>query len=152
MADKHNLVVVEHLWSILASHVSIDQESKNISLSGVLEQLNLKKSELDAHKTSDGKPVNVAFPLNVVTLLRKVGEGIFAGAMKVEIIDPRGEILGTSENEFAFEQGKDRWRFIIRVPGLPVTEAGYYTFRFSVRSKEGEYEEVGKAVLQVVID
>jgi hypothetical protein len=146
------MIHIRHVWSVLATNISVDQATQNISLFGVLEQLTLKKSEIEANRKPGEKALNVHFPFRLVTFLRRIGEGAFAGNMKVEVIDPRGEILAVMEQPITFEPAADRLRVIIEAPGMPVTTDGYYFFRTSIKSSGGDYEEINELPLQIVLN
>lgn len=154
MAKKNNnaeMVRVEHVWSVLCGNSSVDQTSQNISLFSVFEQLNLEKKQIEEQQSA-GKQVVVPINFQLVTLLRKMGAGKFAGNLKTEIVSPDGKNLGTDEHAIEFHDGKDRLRAIFSFPGMPVATAGYYEFRISLRTTGGQYEKIASVPLQILLN
>jgi hypothetical protein len=151
--EKKNLslVYIEHVWSVLCASSSIDQTTKNVSLFNILEQLNLNKDQVEAQKKSDEKLL-VPFPFHLVSLWRKVGKGNFGGSMKMEIVDPNDETLGTGESALKFEDSKDRFRATFALPAMPITVPGYYSFRVFLKQEGGQYEKITEIPLQVVFN
>lgn len=144
-----SLVRIEHIWSVLCSDVSVDQVTQNVTLFNVIEQLNLKKTELDAKRKS-GEKIVIPFPFKLVIFFRKIGDSVFSGDIKCELVDPAGQILGGNENEINFPDiQKDRLRVITGFSGMPIDTEGYYLFRVFVRAKGGQYEKVSEVPLQI---
>ena len=140
---------IDHVWSVLCGNSSVDQASQNISLFNIFEQLNLKRTDVEAQQKPGGRLL-IPISFQLVTLLRKIGNGSFVGDIRTEIFSPEGEILGTGKNEVKFEAGKDRWRFLAGFPGMPITNQGYYEFRVSLKADGGQYDKIAVIPLQVV--
>ena len=54
--------------------------------------------------------------------------------MKVEFIDPFGNILSNVNPAIIFEKGKQRMRIILKINGLQVTIPGEYKYVISLKT------------------
>ena len=148
MKKNLSLVHIEEIWSVLCSNAIVDQNSHNVTLSNVLERVNITKASLPSGLKESDK-IFLPMPFQVVVLLRKIGQAEFIGDIRSEIVDPTGEILAYNENAMAFQAEKDRMRIIMNYQGIPIGKAGYYDVRILLRPKEGQYEKISEIPLEV---
>jgi hypothetical protein len=134
--------VIDHVWTVVCLNSVIDQESNNISLLNVIEQL-----------TIHGEPSpDRALPssLEVVTLVSRHSLADTAtGNARIEFVSPSGEVLLHSDHAVDLEEYiRFRWRW--RIQGLPVRRSGRHLFRVFLQQADGsEWEQVSEVPLQV---
>lgn len=148
-ANKKN---IQHAWTILSSGVSIDQDSNNLTLFNLIDQVVIPKSHLIEMPLVGGekKPaIPVAFV--VVTQWRKLKDGAAVkGEAMVELIDPSGVSRQKAYYSMSFSEKVERFRSRVQWNGVRVTTSGNYTFRVSLKEEEQkEFEPVGEAYLKV---
>ena len=142
---------IEHIWSILCEKSIIDQDSNNISLQNVLEQLQLTPG-VDAKLGKDVNSAEKNVPINfeLITMWDRVAKGDIDEQIKIALVDPEGKAIATTDHPLKLSSSLQRLRFRIRYNGIKVTIPGKY--RFSIRMKgEKEYEEVGRVYLDIKI-
>jgi hypothetical protein len=72
--------------------------------------------------------------------------------VKVAFLDPKGKKLFEMENNFVFQDGKERLRTIINIDNLPLTESGEYTFSIMTRQNDIDFEEIDAVPLKINIE
>ena len=81
------------------------------------------------------KNLRIPIQLELITLWsREDSEGRNVDA-KMQILDPQGKVLLNQQYHLAFEKGKKRLRFRMRMDGIIVSISGEYLFVIS--TKEG---------------
>jgi hypothetical protein len=142
---------IEHMWSILCEKSITDQDSNNISLQNVLEQLQINPNE-NAKLGNDLNSAEKTVPINfeLISLWDRVVPGDIDEQVTVALLDPEEKIIAATDHPLKLAASLQRLRFRIRYNAMKVTIPGKY--RFSIRmKKENGYEEVGKAYLEIKI-
>lgn len=138
---------IAHVWSILCEKSIIDSESNNLSLTNVLEEIQITPKEKTAIDSEEKiVPINFEF----VTMWRRIGEGEVKEPIKIEIVDPNGRVIQSADAQIDLARSLNRMRFRFRFNGMKATVPGDYCF--VVKLKQGNiYKEVGKTYLEVKI-
>lgn len=119
------------LWLILAESSIIDNQTNNISILKVLEQISLKFPE----KTTG--EFTIPFNYQILALFQKsTGTDPDLYPLVLELIDPNEKILYSMKGEIQFG-GKKRARLIISLNGLKVSGRGEHLYRVSLDKPEG---------------
>jgi len=143
---------IQHVWSILASGVSVDQESNNLTLFNIIEQIVIPKNKL-IEMTVVGGEKKPAVPVVFVFVShwKKLKDNIAAKAVvKIELLDPMGEMRQKAEYDLELAEKTERLRSRVQWNGVRVTTSGPYTFKISLKEEgEKEFEQVGEAYLKV---
>ena len=123
--------MIDHVWTVVCSRAVIDQDSNNVSLQNVVEQLNIS-----------GEPGHVLIPmsLDIVTLwARAKVEAPARGRARVTFLSPSGAATD-SPFEYDIDLSKHRrYRSRGRIQPLHIKGAGRHTFRVELQ----EEDEVG---------
>lgn len=149
---------IKHVWSILCQSSVVDQQSNNLSIHQVLEQLNVDLSEKDRKLLNNDpkvdKVIGVPFNFQVISMWQSLNNKINPVAnAEIELYDPIGQSLQKIEFKLQFEKDKPRMRSIISSPILRITNKGLYIFK--VRIKEGDtntFSEVAEIPLEVRVN
>jgi hypothetical protein len=129
---------IKHIWSILCERSSIDQNTNNISLFNVLEQINVDKKVLEMAKTSQ-KSVIATINYQLITLWQKEAEKKKINfEQKIEVVDANGKILASAPKRLEIPASQTRIRAINNFEGLPITGMGEYAFKIYLKD---EYDE-----------
>jgi hypothetical protein len=137
---------MHHVWSVLCSHSLIDQETNNISLFGVLEQI-----------SATGPPVTgerQAVPINceLVTLWsRSIPDQSETGRFRLRCETPN-TLLFESEGDIDLTNHRRR-RLRAKIDLLPVPETATYYFRMCLwNAADNDWCEVAAIPLDVEIN
>jgi hypothetical protein len=136
--------MINHIWTVLCSKSITDQESNNISLLEVLEQL-----------TIVGPPIPSVVPVRfeVVTLWgRSDADQPSRGHARLLFLTPSDTVIGEHEYDIDLSVYQ-RYRTRTVMTGLPVQEAGRHHFRVQLRDEgETEWRDVANIPLQVLLE
>ena len=141
---------IKHIWTILCSNSSIDQNTNNVSLFNVIEQVELQTID----KKKIDKKMEKGIPLNseLISLWNRKSSSKKDYQEKVEFIDPTGKVLNTIETPLKIPDNIQSFRMTFKIMGLKVTTAGEYCFKISAREdKKDDFVEVASLPLRVVI-
>ena len=142
---------IKHVWSVLCSGVSIDQNTNNLTLFNIIEQIKISENKLV--KVEDENKLAIPLAFSLVTLWRredhKFTEKVDVG---IEVVDPNGLKRKSNLYSFKFTAGMKRMRYQIRWGGIKVTTSGTYKFIVSLKeAKSKRFVSVGEAYLEVEI-
>lgn len=136
--------MINHIWTVLCSKSITDQESNNISLLEVLEQL-----------TIAGPPTPGVVPVRfeVVTLWgRSDTDQPSRGHARLLFLTPSDTVTGEHEHDIDLSVYQ-RTRNRTLMTGLPVQETGRHHFRVQLRDEgETEWRDVADIPLQVSLE
>lgn len=122
---------LEHLWSILCTNSSVDQNTNNVSLFSIIEEVVF---------ATDGplkSEAIIPFSCDLVTLWKKSNEGDQVDTEGlVEVMDPKGNATGTFKYLIDIKKEHKRLRSILKIKGFKVTVPGNYIFRVKYRSDD----------------
>jgi hypothetical protein len=133
--------MIEHIWSVLCSRSVIDSETNNVSIQNVVEQI-----VIQAEPQENGF---LPIELELITLWGKdEPKEVVEGAGRVTFITPSGKSDVISDEKIDLTKA-ERHRQRIKLPGLPVSEAGKYYFKVEVKNKDGEWKQVSAIPLKI---
>lgn len=140
--------MVEHIWTIPCSHVVVDQQSNNVSLHNVIEQLNLIGSPVPG-----GGSVLVPISIEVVSLWGRANDNLpCRGRARLEFLTSTDVPIHPMEYDIDLI-AHERVRSITKFQGLSIQGPGRYKFRLQLRQEEAvDWTTVAIIPLQVVIN
>lgn len=142
-------------WAVLCSQSLVDNQTNNISLVNLIEQIKFEGEIKDKSKTfnsEEGEMIQVSMEL--VSRFRKLvsPEEIINFECEVDFFDPNGKKLATFNNEILLDIGIQNLRMRFGIAGLKVTKSGLYNFVIMLREKGVKsYAEFGKVPLDVIL-
>lgn len=141
--------MIKHIWSVLCKKSIIDSETNNVTLSEVLEQINIG---LDKSGKTFTAPVNILFDCEVVSMWVKNEKKIFSGELKIDFCNPKGDLVKDHVYPFEMLPEIKRLRTRIRFNGFPIEGAGVYSFEVYVREKgNNDFCLVSEIPMEVVV-
>lgn len=151
---------IKPLWSILCQDLSIDQNTNNVSLFNIVEEVKfeLKMDEVDKLKNNPTfdltKPMILPFKSNLIILWRNsVTNQTAKFPVKILLKDPKGKTIQEINNNYEFKDGKERLRSVIALNGIPLTEPGEYTYSIMTKRDDIEdFKEVGSIPVKINIE
>ncbi len=113
--------MIEHVWSVLCSRSVIDQDSNNVSIQNVIEEIEV------VGEPEAGALLSVR--LEVTSLwITSTPEGRGCGKIRVTFTSPSGQVA----EPFLFDlnlSNTERSRTRMRFQGIPATESGRHYFK-----------------------
>lgn len=129
--------MIKHVWSVLCSQSVTDQQTNNVSLFNVIEQIEVTL----AKDVPEGLLPIAQMPLELVSLWERVaGDGATGGAAVVDVMDATGKRIGGREMSFDLNDHR-RCRTRLTLNGVPISGSGRYVIRVVHRSA-GEADQV----------
>lgn len=128
------MIKIKHIWSVLCKASVIDQDDNNISIHGVLEQLNVNLVPKDPTK----KLEKIGIPLNYeIVSLWQTNEKtqVATGEIEYILIDPKGKELLKNTQIMEIPKTSRRFRSRMKISGLPLTINGDYLFQIRLKEK-----------------
>jgi hypothetical protein len=137
--------MINHIWTVLCSRVITDQQSNNVSLIDVIEQITV------AFPEEQNAPGSIPVNLSLITLWERTDQPVRKmGRIRVQF--PSGDFV---DQEITYEVDLttfQRTRTIIGMNGFPVRGAGRHTIHVDLRSDDGTgWDEVACIPLIIVI-
>ena len=141
--------MIQHIWTAPCRVGIVNQDTNNVSLIEVLEELVLGPLR---SRQDPAKPQLPAI-FDVVTLwAREDPERPETGQGRIRLISPQGETLVEQRLEVDLREVR-RLRSFGRILGFSMQGDGVYSFRIDRRPDEAaEWEEVGRVPLEVVVE
>jgi hypothetical protein len=146
--------MIDHIWTVVCSHVVTDKETNNVSLHNVVEQLTVEKIPQEIKEKAEKEGVDrfvIPYRISVITLWSRsdLGKGSI-GYGQFTLMSPSGESLNEPKNFEINLVDNRRFRSKGNYPGIPVKEAGKYIFRVELRDTENsEWEIVAETPVEV---
>lgn len=152
---------VEHVWTLLSQNSIIDSKTNNISLLGVVEQINvdLKKINevIQGEKPGiDTKKKLIKLPVKIVSLWKRIDmlgreEMEFDG--QIIVVSPLGNKLATLNFELVFKSTTKRVRTDFGIDALPFDGIGEYKFEVAFKEKDATvYKKVATVPIEMKDD
>lgn len=137
--------MLEHIWTVLCSKSLVDQETQNITLFEVLEQVNVPKEFFSSKK-------EVVLPnFEVVSLWGRANvDKAIKGKARLTLQTPSGKSL--NQHEYAIDLSThQRTRTRAKVNSLIVNEPGRYQFSIE-RFENQRWKVVGRVPLLIQVE
>jgi hypothetical protein len=145
--------MIKHIWSVLCQRSVVDQQSNNISLIDVFEQLQVDIPPKGISKTVSLKDMNIPIQYELVNLWSKTKEGIEEKEnIRIVLYDPNGNEIKRIDKEFIIPKDKKRMREINKIQGITLRGSGVYNFVVSIKQQDNKtYKQAAKLPLEVKI-
>jgi len=141
--------MLRHIWSVVCAKAIIDQESNNVSLLEVLEEVGIELEVQDKGSPPEG---GIPFPFEWITLWARPEFGKpTSGQVKDVVLSPSGKVI--FEREYGIDlSAHERFRFRRGFRNLPVRESGQYQFCTQVRDeKKKVWQDVSSVPLTIAL-
>lgn len=157
--STQNNSALEVKWALLCKNASIDQQSNQVSLFNILEELTINKGPLSTSvvKKSSSFSDNTQIPGEFTLVVQfekhaKEGTPSFQPEMELKIVDPDGDLISSNILPLNFEENKNRLRAIVAFSAFVVKNPGVYNYVVSIRSSKKEaFEEATRVPVDVKI-
>ena len=138
--------MIRHIWSVPCSLCITNDQTKNLTLIEVLEQLNIQANSLP-----EGVEGGIAVTFDVASLwVREPIDQPTQGTGRICILSPTGEVLETMPQYEIDLATQPRARTISRSRGLPVRGLGIYHLVVQLREgKETNWQDVARIPLEI---
>ena len=137
--------MARHIWTILCSKASIDQQTNNISIFDVIERLTIAGAPHDA---------TIALPIQanlVVLWMRSEYTTPEAAVGRFTLVAPNRTTLGGGQFEINLGDPHIRARNIMRMNSLPLQGPGVYNFVIELQDPENNtWSVVATLPLEVI--
>ena len=135
--------MITHHWTVFCSDYSVDNDSNNVSLYNVIEQIGVAAPE-DVEW-----PINVARNGKLISMVsRSVPDAPEQGFLRVEYLSPNDDVIFKSDSPVDLSDNV-RFRHIVNLIGLPIAGVGWHHFQISVGPDEEHLEVVKRLPLDV---
>ena len=155
MTNKISNNRINHHWTILCGSSSVDQQTNNLSLFNLIDQvsLNIKREDWEKAMSEGKKGFLARTQFEIITLWEKGDlEDEISAEAEIRLIDPKGNVLHKQPYQFNFAKQVKRHRQRLTWNGMKLTQAGIYTFSINIKlPNSNEFEEVGTVRLLVNI-
>lgn len=150
--DKKNRI--ETHWSMLCKTVSVDQQSNQVSIFNVIEELQVSNiALLEIAKAKDGR-ISLPMEFSLITQNEKINPdkgSKFTPELRLQVLDPMAKELLKTEIPLAFKITEKRMRNIFSFSHMLLTGPGEYQFVLSIRlNKEEDFEQTSVVKLEVI--
>jgi hypothetical protein len=137
---------MQHVWTVVCTRTVIDQQTNNISLFEVLEQIQLSGPPLPSS--------GVVLPTNfeVVSFwTRSADADPERGRARLRFASPTGQVINESEYEIDLSTFV-RTRTIAKMSGFPISAPGRYYFQVDLRNEAGAWEAQARVPVTIVLE
>jgi len=143
--------MIKHIWSVLCLKSSVDNQTNNISLFDIFEQLEVKITKMEGVDIPEGK-INIGLSYELVNYWVKIGSvGEEKIDIKIDLMDPSNTTIKTITKELIIPENIKRMREVNKIQGISISQSGIYWI--SVKIKNGEnYEEKANVPFEVIIN
>jgi|GEM_PF-5385504 len=143
--------MIKHIWTVLARESKIDADNNTISLIDLYENLQFDV-RVDEKEYEKNKKVGGPFNFEIVSLFYRDTKGKAEKILvEVDLVDPKGEKLGTAEANVEFKETHDRMRNRIKFTTIALTTSGTYVFQVYMKKQENKKELLTAIPLDVAL-
>lgn len=143
--------MIHHVWTLPCRVVISSQETNNVSLIEILEEISIKAQPI----ILQGKELRGIIPaiFDIVTLwAREKPDQPDSGFGRISLISPDGETIFLQESEIDLKESK-RMRSVGRIFGFPAEQDGIHFLKVEIRSNsEDQWVEVWRIPIEVTIE
>jgi hypothetical protein len=124
--------MIDHVWTVVCSRAVVDQFSNNVSLEGVLEQLTVPAVPTEG--------LVLPIELHLMTLWARSDFDVpSVGQYRFVLRAPSGAVArGPFDRPVNLSEHK-RVRDRVTIRGMPLDEAGRYSFEIDLRAQDDEH-------------
>ncbi|HMD89375.1 MAG TPA: hypothetical protein VKF38_09455 [Anaerolineaceae bacterium] len=134
--------MIEHVWTVICSNAIIDQDTNNISIFNILEQVSIPAEAANSQA--------IAINVELLTLwIRSDLSKPASGMSRVNLIAPQGEVIQSDDSQLDLSQF-ERLRSRSLYQGLPYKGEGVYQFVVEYRpAEDANWQKVASIPLKV---
>lgn len=150
---------IKNIWAVLCRRSVVDSVSNNISLFDGFETIKItidKSKAPEEQKNIIDKDEEIkVFPVESTLSCLWHKEDIekdARGNVLLEILDPSGKKLFSSDFNIEIKSGIRRLRSNTKIENLFVTKSGVYWYRVSFGEKEGKHEVVSEIPVEIELN
>jgi|SRR3989344_2034895 len=142
--------MLKHIWSLLCRRSTIDEETKNLSINEVLEQLTVDL-RLTEREAGDFTHFQVPIEFEVINMwARDITEKKLHANLDIEVINPDGKTIKHFSHTFEVSPGVRRMRSRTRIHGFVIEKTGDYTFKVNIKENDQKtFKTVAELPLEV---
>lgn len=147
--------MIKHIWTVLCQKSVIDNQSNNLSLIDVFEELKVNYSTPSSVSNSlEVTRINVPISYEIVSLwLRDNYDKDENVEIRAIFIDPTGKELKSFDQSVVMKAKLIRYRTRLRVQGIGLTVPGIYTFEIKIKDNNRDnFRSVASVPLDVKMD
>ena len=136
--------MIDHIWTVLCSRAVVDNQSNNISLQNVIEQI----AVLEVPQPES----RLAWPIMVASLWTRTDPDVGAqGTARLTHVSPSGQPLDQIEIEVKLDEYK-RLRTRLTLAEIAIPKVGRYHFRMELQlAGSDEWRQVADIPLTVIV-
>jgi hypothetical protein len=147
---KNENKIIRLVWALMCASSSIDRTTNAVSIFNALEEVTVGingPAPADVFK----KGAVIPIPLEFIGLFVRVDDYTKDATCEatMDVIDPFGISMGAQNFPLKLEKNKKRTRVSVKFGGIKVTSSGEYNFKLSIKNKEGKFDEVASAPLEI---
>ncbi len=145
--------MVNHIWSILCRKSVIDNETNNLSMFDVLEQISVDVN-LNKEKQEKFIKINVPIDYEVISFwVKPEGVEVYKGEINIEVVNPDGKVEKAFAQPLDIPEDKKRLRSRMRIKGFVAEKSGVHIFRVSYKDLEdNKYTTVAEIPFEVILN
>ena len=146
--------MIKHIWSVLCRQSVVDQQSNNVSLISVFEQLQVDIPPAGLSTMSGSKDINIPVQYELVNFWSKTKEGEDEkGNIRIVLSDPEGKEIKRIDKNLVIPQNNRRIREINKIQGIALRGSGIYYFIISIKQQGNNiYKQVAELPLEIRIN
>lgn len=145
---------IQHLWSLVCERAIVDAATNNISLTNVLEEIQVTPNPEAKLGSGIGTNNEISVPItfNLVSAFRKLVSVEYNGEVRTSIIDPSNKIINVNSHIVKIPANAKRFRGIIGFQGFKLTGPGDYKFLIEIKENtEKVFKKAGEVYLEFKI-
>ena len=138
--------MIKHIWTVICRKSTVDQESNNISLIEVVEQVTISGKQ-----KSDSTEILVPMDFEIISLWSRDCDGVSVrGTAKIILINPNNEEITIKEIDIDLTVYK-RLRTRIKFATFGVKYPGRHEFKVFLKNNS-EWNEVANIPVQIDVE
>ncbi len=151
MPNIKNENKIEHLWTILCSLSSIDNETNNVSLFNIIEEVAVSPQTTQGKDLGINDKKGILLPFEIISLWKRLNdtESIISD-VKISFLDPNNNLMQNMGYKMEIKPQHQRMRMRVKANGITVTKQGEYFFLVEIKENtESKFREVARIPLLV---
>lgn len=137
---------MKNIWSIICEKSSIDAQTNLLSLFNCVEEIQLT---IDKEKMPKSDKLVIPFNLQLISFWAiEDNTKDNLAEIKIDLVDPKGEILNEFPVTLKAKKGEKRLRSITNIQGIQITEGGRYYYKV-LQKKGAKFEVISETPLDI---